>query len=288
MNVPSLQNVLSIPVLRRLQWEAWAVFFLLGLGVLHIPLQIGSQLDWSSPVSFRKPILFGISTGLTLGSLLLLLDDLVPGRRDQQIRIGLCVSLVLEVLLITLQSWRRVPSHFNRTTIWDAAIELGMLVCILFAVALIMVLTLRTMSPRAFRNGSGARILAQQTGMVLLAVSCLLGVCITIIGHYQLLSGGSTEIVGRSGVLKFPHGAVLHAIQTLVAWSWLCDRLRAIYGRLSVSLVAGAHAAFLIYAARQTWLGRSRWDCDALAWGWLTGTMLLGVLAVVVAIRRRG
>jgi hypothetical protein len=274
----------SNPAIVWLRWDALAVIFLIGLGILHIPIQMSTDLAWDSPLSFRKPILFGISTGLTLGSLLLLLDDLRPHPWDAPLRTWLCVSLVAEVLLITLQAWRHVPSHFNRNTTVDTAIELSMLLCILFAMLCILALTYRSMQQNAFGNASPARAIAQQTGMLFLAISCFLGIGITIIGNYQMLSGGSTELFGNKGVLKFPHGAVLHAIQTLVAWSWLCDRLQAVRGRMSVALLAGAHLAFLIYAMRQTWMGRSRWDVDGLAWALLGTVSLLGILAVASGV----
>ena len=269
-----------------LRWDAFAVLFLLGLGIVHIPIQMSSDLSWDEPTSFRKPILFGISTGLTLGSLLLLLNDLRPKPRDRYLRWGLCVSLVAEVLLISGQAWRRVPSHFNRTTAVDTVIEVSMLACILFAVVGILVLTWRSMQQNAFDAVSPARILAQQTGMIFLTLSCFLGISITVIGNYQLLTGGSTETVGGKGVLKFPHGAVLHAIQTLVAWSWLCDRFHAVHGKMSVALLSGAHLVFLMYAVRQTSMGRSRWDGDGVAWGLLGATSLLAMLAVAIALKR--
>lgn len=279
---PAVTNNSAIAWLR---WDALAVIFLLGLGILHIPIQMSTDLSWDSPSSFRKPILFGISTGLTLGSLLLLLDDLRPDPWDGPLRTWLCVSLVAEVLLITLQAWRHVPSHFNRDTAVDTAVELSMLVCILFAMLCILALTYRSMQQNAFGDVSPARAIAQQTGMIFLTISCFLGIAITIIGNYQMFRGGSTEIYASKGVLKFPHGAVLHAIQTLVAWSWLCDRLHVVRGRKSVALLAGAHLAFLIYAIRQTCLGRSRWEGDGLAWTLLGTASLLGILAVANAVR---
>jgi hypothetical protein len=246
-----------------------------------------SGLPWEDPRSFRKPTLFGISTGLTLASLLILLDDLKSRHRDLAIRVGLCVSLVVEVLLITLQSWRRVPSHFNRATAIDTIIELAMLACILFACVCIGGLAIRVMRADAFRAISRARVLAQQAGMLFLVVSCVLGMAITVLGHYQLATGGSSETYGRQGVLKFPHGAVLHAIQTLVLWSWWCDRVRAKRNELSVMFLAGSHLFFLLYAIRQTSLGRDRWDGDMVAWGLLGWAVLAGILAVFMLLGPR-
>ncbi len=40
--------------------------FLIVLGIFHLFVQIISPRDWESLIGWRKPILFGISTGLTL------------------------------------------------------------------------------------------------------------------------------------------------------------------------------------------------------------------------------
>ena len=44
-------------------------------------------------------------------------------------------GLLLEVGLITVQQWRGVRSHFNRTTTFDASIEVIMLGLILLVTA---------------------------------------------------------------------------------------------------------------------------------------------------------
>jgi hypothetical protein len=265
-----------------LRWDTIAVLFLVGLGLLHIPIQWMSSIAWDDSTSFRKPILFGISTGLTLGSLLLLLNDLQARSWDWLARVGLVLALVLEVLLITLQSWRGAPSHFNRSTILDTAIETSMLACILIAVSWILALTVRCLRPNAFRELSSARKFAQRAGMILLFLSCVLGIAITILGNYQILRGQSPEFLGNKGVLKFPHGAVLHAIQTLVLWAWLCEFFGSSCARWSVASLMGAHCFFLVYALRQTLLGRSRWDADLFGWGLLGCTILATVVAIVL------
>lgn len=270
--------------LRWLQWDALSVLFLLGLGLFHIPMQWVSDLPLGDPTSFRKPILFGISTGLTLGSLLLLLADLRPRGWDSQLRGWLCGTLVVEVLLITVQSWRHVPSHFNRSTFFDATMEISMLACILVAVVLIVGLTVRSLQRNAFHNTSPARILAQRAGMIFLVLSCVLGIGITVLGNYLMLRGGSSEIFGAKGVLKFPHGAVLHAIQTLVLWAWLCDRSGSARGHLSVAWLAASHLFFLSYSVRQTLLGIGRWDVEGLGWGLLGGAIASAFVSLMVAI----
>jgi hypothetical protein len=282
INVPSYLSRWASCV--GLRWDVAAVTLLLALSVLHIPMQLTSSLPWEDPRSFRKPILFGVSTGLTLGSLLLLMNELRPNRWDRLMRGLLCVSLVSEVLLITVQSWRHVGSHFNHSTILDASIESLMLWCIMLAVVFIMLLTVRTFQRDAFPEANPARILAQRCGMIFLVISCVLGIGITILGNYLMLNGGSPETLGSQGVLKFPHGAALHAIQILVLWSWLCDVFGSARGSRSVAWLAASQMLFLIYAMRQTLLGRSRWESDEIGWILLGCIIACAVTSLMVAI----
>ena len=78
---------------------------------------------WEGPVSWRKPIVFGLSFGVTIVTLAWFLTLLRLGRAS-----GWAVSLVLsiasigEVVLISMQKWRGVASHFNETTTFDGLV----------------------------------------------------------------------------------------------------------------------------------------------------------------------
>ncbi|MFO0527171.1 MAG: hypothetical protein ACK52A_03650, partial [Planctomycetota bacterium] len=114
-----------------------AIALLIGSGLLHLLLwRLGTE-PWESPISFRKPALFGISTGLTLWSCLWVLRQLPGSRLATSLGRLLTGTLLLEVALITLQTWRGVPSHFNRSTPTDAAIETTLLVLISIATLII-------------------------------------------------------------------------------------------------------------------------------------------------------
>lgn len=270
-----------------MRWDIACVVLLILLGIFHIPIQWMSDRFWEDPVSFRKPILFGISTGLTLGSLILLLDSLRPHRWDPWLRGLLCTSLSLEVLLITIQPWRGEPSHFNRNGSLNATIELVMLLLILAAVVAISFLTVRACLPNAFRDVSRALMAANRWGMVFLLLSCGLGIWITWVGHSQQALGKPPEVFGERGVLKFPHGATLHAIQTLVIWAWICDWIRSRSAWQSVTWLAIAHGFLLAFSLRQTLLGRGRWEVDFTAWGIVAGMIVAGIFALGFAFRSR-
>jgi hypothetical protein len=81
-----------------------------------------------------------------------------------------------------------------------------------------------------------------------------------VYGDTQVARGLPPEIYGAAGVVKFPHGVVIHAIQGLpfIAWAarraGLGDRTRT----LIVAIATAASALLLSYALAQTLAGRPR------------------------------
>src|SRR5918993_4166544 len=96
---------------------------LLASGLVHSVVFLLDGGGWDGPLSWRKPILFGFSFGITVLSLGWVLSFLPRRRRLGWLLAGpLGVASVAEVLLITMQRWRGVPSHFNEATAFDAAV----------------------------------------------------------------------------------------------------------------------------------------------------------------------
>jgi hypothetical protein len=184
----------------------------------------------------------------------------------------LSIALLIEVALITLQYWRSVPSHFNRTTRLDASIETTMLCLILFATGAIFYLTWRTLWLRAIEP---AMAVAIRGGMGLLALSCLLGIITSVLGEVSVAEGRSSELWGKAGVLKFPHGVALHAIQMLPILAWLARRLGMNDSILIVRSALVAQILFLLYAIWQTVQGRDRFDWDSVG-----GSILMAVALI--------
>ncbi len=242
-------------------------------GCVHLAILAILGTTWHGPLSFRKPALFGISGGMTMWSLAWLMTQLSPKRFDRLFINAIAISLFIEVSLITLQTWRGVASHFNHSTSVDAAIESTMLGLILFVTGGVFYLTWRT---RWLRSIDPAMAIATRGGMVLLALSCMLGIATSVLGEVSLSAGRSYELWGRAGVLKFPHGVALHAIQMLPIVAWLARTLGLNHS--SVRVVQSALAAqvlFMLYAVWQTSQGRDRFD-----WDWIGGILL----AIVVLI----
>jgi len=256
---------------------------LIASGVFHLTWLWVTEADWSGPLSLRKPGLFGVSAGVTVWSIAVVLTQFEPRRYDQQLANFLSFGLLLEVGLITLQQWRGVPSHFNRTTTLDATIESAMLGLILLVTAGIAWLCWRS---RYLQPMVESHAVALRAGLWLLLVSCGLGVLVTIAGQINLAQGRLPEVWGHAGVLKYPHGAALHAIQTLPLMSGLLCKLRVLHGAWLVRSAAWAHVFFLTHALWQTLHGRARMELDLIGGVTLTIAGLL-ILTPLLAIARR-
>jgi hypothetical protein len=271
--------------LTKTQAWLWASGALLcASGIVHIFIWTFAQGQWEGPVSLRKPILFGLSTGVTLMSLAWIFSKLDPKRYDTFLIPLLSVSLVLEVALITLQYWRGVASHFNRATLFDASIEWSMTALILFASAIIFNLAARSFFKL---NAPNDIQIAIQGGMFFLVVSITIGAAISYIGFSLIDQGKSPTTFGSSGVLKFPHGVAIHAIQLFplmaAGLAWLGIELQKRIKILKLSIAS--MCVFLLYSLFQTFTGRARYE-----WNW-GGTLLLAIsigfaaAAMIVGLR---
>lgn len=247
-------------------------FLLLLSGGIHLALFVILGATWNGPLSLRKPALFGISGGMTMWSIAWVLTHLQPKKIDGWLISTLSVALFVEVALITVQYWRQVPSHFNRATWLDASIELTMLSLILFVTGGIFYLTWRTLWLRTVEPAMATAI---RGGMTLLALSCLLGIVTSVLGEVSLAAGRSYELWGKAGVLKFPHGVALHAIQMLPVLAWIAAWLGLNHSKRSVQAALVAQILFLIYSVWQTGTGRNRFDVDFL------GAILLVAVAIL-------
>ena len=99
-------------------------------------------------------------------------------------------------------------------------------------------------------------------------------------------AGLAPETVGAAGVAKFPHGAVIHAIQWLPALAWAARRagIDAAARRRLVATATAGTCLVLAYALVQTFAGRARFDAVPAAAGLLAaGVAALGVPAAVTA-----
>lgn len=244
------------PELRMTELVGW---WLILSGFFHLGVWIFCGGDWAGSISWRKPILFGISGGVTVLSLGWVAGKLQRRVRDKWWLRLFSLAMLIEVGLITLQQWRGVPSHFNRETPLDAVILTGIEILITIASVVILDLTYRCFSPI---NAARDMVLAIRAGMLLLVLGCALGFAAQAVGSYQQSLHQSTETYGKSGVLKFPHGIPLHAIQFLPAVAWGLARLGADKETRyhAVKLSTYSIVLFTLYGCVQTIGGRARFE----------------------------
>lgn len=254
---------------------------LIASGIVHLTLLWITGADWAGPLSLRKPGLFGISAGVTVWSIAWVLTQFEPRPHDHRVASALSGGLLLEVGLITLQQWRGVPSHFNRATALDATIESVMLGLILLVTSGIAWLCWRS---RRLQPMLESRAIAIHAGLWLLLVSCGLGMLVTLAGEANLANNRLPEVWGQAGVLKYPHGAALHAIQTLPLLSILLQRFGVPHSAWLIRSAVVAHVLFLAHALWQTFHGRARLELDATSFTALAmaGVLLLFPIAAIL------
>lgn len=83
-------------------------------GVVHAAILVATGGSWDGPLSFRKPASFGVSFGLTLATITWVLGRL-PRRAPAGILVPFALACLAEVVVITVQAWRGLPSHFGVT-----------------------------------------------------------------------------------------------------------------------------------------------------------------------------
>ena len=251
-------------------------------GLLHGAIQLIQPASWEGPVSWRKPILFGLSSALTAWSLAWVQWRVRPRAWDLAISTTGSVALLLEVALITLQAWRGVPSHFNHATRLDDLIQSAMGGLIVLVTLAVADLTWRCMVD--FDDWPDLTD-AARWGMALLLVSCLAGFATSWAGEWRLAKGLDPSAWGDAGVPKFPHGAAMHALQVLPLVAWMLNQagFRVPFRRKAVAAMGITSVAWLGYALSQTLEGRGRLDPSP------TGTIVLlsGIVTAGVTFLRR-
>ncbi|HEX5812360.1 MAG TPA: hypothetical protein VFY38_09680, partial [Pseudonocardia sp.] len=109
---------------RRVEKAAYAVGAVLFLsGLVHVAVLLVAGRTWIGPLSLRKAATFGLSFGLTLPSVAWATSFLRLRARGLVLGVFL-VACVVETVLVTLQAWRGVPSHFNFETPFDTSVSM--------------------------------------------------------------------------------------------------------------------------------------------------------------------
>jgi len=249
----------------------------------------GSDGAWWRDPRARWPAGVGIvSGGLTCLSAGWVWAHLPRRRGDILLAGAMAGTLFVEVLLVDLQRWRGMASHFNRSTPLDSFLYDAMGVLILFVSAVLLDLTVRL-----FFVGRGVApdmLLAARAGMVFLVISCGLGIWVGSNGDLRVAAGLDADRFGAAGVPKFAHGVTIHAIQWLPAIAW-CARRAGLSAGMSGRLVALAlvgTAFILAYAVVQTLLGGPRFPplpAGMIVLGSGAVCLIVALVSIVVSCR---
>lgn len=233
---------------------------LVASGIIHLGIYFLYGGPWEGEVSWRKPILFGISAGLTSISMGWVWASLSRWKYDGFLSSTAAWALLIEVGLIDLQQWRGVASHFNRSTPIDSAIYNLMGLLILWVTGVIIFLTVRSFIEPL--SQPIPMVIAIQYGLLYLTISCLLGIVINISGDLRMQHGLPPTQFGAAGVPKFPHGVVIHALQwlPLLSWGAAWAHFSKTFQRRLILLASCASGLLLIYVSIVTFFGRARFD----------------------------
>ncbi|MEU4739968.1 hypothetical protein AB0G02_05805 [Actinosynnema sp. NPDC023658] len=212
----------------RLAYRVAALLFASGL--FHLLVFAVDGGPWEGPVSWRKPVTFGLSFGLTLATYAWVGARLRLRAGWVRLFTAACTT---EVALIGLQAWRRVPSHFNEATTFDTVVTrvltVGGVTLVVSVVALVVA---------AFR----ARHLAPDMRLAVRVGTATLAVA--------AVSGG-LMVAERGGSWKLSHGVAMHGVLVLPALAWALsfttwserERTR------TVALASAGYAALIAAAA---------------------------------------
>jgi hypothetical protein len=206
---------------RRVDKVAYLVgALLLASGVVHLAILEVTARSWAGPLSLRKAMSFGLSFGLTLITIAWVASWVRLSDRSRTALIGVFTfACVLETMLVSVQAWRGVPSHFNMETTFDALVARTLAVGGVVLVAIIATLTVA-----AFRANPPVPIslrVAIQVGFVILCASMIVGGLMIANGMLLVFTGDPQTAYASGGFLKPTHAVTMHAILVLPVLAWL-------------------------------------------------------------------
>jgi hypothetical protein len=202
---------------RRIEQICYLVGAVLLLsGLFHLGVFAARGGPWEGPVSWRKPTTFGLSFGATLLTITWVASYLTLSDRARTWLLGIfAADCVLEVAGITVQAWRRVPSHFNNETALNTVVAMSLAVG-----GAVLIATLGALAVTALRGRIRATSdlkLALQAGFALLMSGLAVGAAMIAKGEILIHSGKRRAAYNTAGSLKWVHGVTLHAIIVLPA-----------------------------------------------------------------------
>lgn len=214
-------------------------------GLAHLVVFAVDGGPWDGPVSWRKPVTFGLSFGVTLIAVTWVTSYLRVGERLRTTLLAVfAADCVVEVGGITLQAWRRVPSHLDVETSFDTAVSMTLAVGGGVLVALLTVFAVVSFRRRPV--GPAGMPLAVRSGFAILLVALVSGAAMIARGVVLTRSGHQEAAYHSTAPLKPLHGVSLHAVLVLPALAWLLSRTswsERVRRRIVAAAVGGYAAA---------------------------------------------
>ncbi|MFF7647914.1 hypothetical protein [Streptomyces canus] len=243
---------------RRVERLCHATGLLLILsGLAHLVVFAVDGGPWDGPVSWRKPVTFGVSFGVTLIAVTWVTSYLRVGLRPRTLRLTVfAADCVVEVGGITLQAWRGVPSHLDMETPFDTAVS--MMLAVGGGVLVVLLTVFAVASFRHRPSGPAGMDLAVRSGFAILLVALVSGAAMIARGVVLTRTGHQEAAYHSTAPLKPLHGVSLHAVLVLPALAWLLSRtpwseplrrrlLYAAIGSYAVAVIGAAVWAVLAY-----------------------------------------
>ncbi|MFJ9820675.1 hypothetical protein ACIRU3_36465 [Streptomyces sp. NPDC101151] len=192
-------------------------------GLAHLVVFAVDGGPWDGPVSWRKPVTFGLSFGVTLIALTWVTSYLrIAARLRTVLLVVFAVDCVVEVGGITLQAWRRVPSHLNMETPFDTAVSMTLAVGGGVLMALLTVFAVASFRHRP--AGPAGMPLAVRSGFAILLVALASGAAMIARGVVLTRTGHQEAAYHSTAPLKPLHGVSLHAVLVLPLLARLLSR----------------------------------------------------------------
>ncbi len=262
-------------------------------GLVHLGVLVLTGGPWTGPLSWRKPTTFGLSFGLTLASVTWVLSFATVRPRTRQLVLGLfAAACVVEVLVITVQAWRGLPSHFGVPGASPGFVTAG---AAGGAVAIVASMTVAAIATgRADATDSPSMRLALRAGFGSLLVALALGVYMLARG--MVISRGGGDVLGAfafTAGVKPGHAATMHGVLVLPGLAWPLLRFTDRPEAFRLAVLRWACAGYLAFAGVvvvESLAGLDPWAPTLVAaLSGMGAAVLLGaVVAAVRALRPRG
>jgi hypothetical protein len=249
-------------------------------GVVHglVWLAVGMP-SLIGPVTWRKPIVFGLSIAVLSWSLVWVVRFLRDDGWLYRQTLWLVGLLTAELLFIDMQQWRGAGSHFNTATAFDGAVfnVMGLLIV---AAALILGWWTRRLFTHPRLDLPREQLAAARAGMLLLAAGNVLGVVLVTWGNIMIVrTGAVASTMGAAGNLKLTHAIALHGLQVLPVVGIVLGCVAGESRRLSALRTAAiGYTLLLAWALVQAASGRAPTDVT-----WPSSMLLFTALALLAA-----